>query len=602
MPLPGFLEEIRERMESRGIPFIALPIAVIAVIAGVAAYFLFFAAPTSTAFKLTVLSSGDAVGGAVVEVYDDAGNLLDSVVTDEAGLASFTRLPAQRVKFTISKTGFEQYERLLDLHRLVSAKVDLAVPEGPTPTAAAPTPSVAPLVVPPAPADKKSEAEFEAREVPKYGELVVQVRDEEGNTLDALVFVHDADTGTQLDSKKASKGTASFSGIQVGTKVAVSARLTGYLSYPDSKGEDNKFFIRDQPTASDVVLKKTTAEDSGETQILVADDSLKPVSGASVSVYIVGELAPVDENKTDARGKYALNLSAGVSYYAMALKKGLLPNFSIAFGAGENVSITLSKPTANNSASLAVNSTDEYMKPLQSTAVVFTEFGERLAEPKETGPGGVAVFDNLPRDWTVVARASAGNKYGSEKVVLDNATRQANIVLDVHYANLTLQALDAMTEKPVGVPKFTVFWRNALIAECAGQNCTATVKSDTELAVEARATGYFTTNWTVEAAAGNTTRATITMIPSGTDKDSFVNLKKIYEKGSPSLIVYERGTIPTTDFLRGHTYIADLEFFAKAGADEGWMVARTSGWITWHSPNTPLFKGDASAAGTACAG
>ncbi|MCX6767877.1 MAG: hypothetical protein NTY90_04085, partial [Candidatus Micrarchaeota archaeon] len=45
-----------------------------------------------------------------------------------------------------------------------------------------------------------------------------------------------------------------------------------------------------------------------------------------------------------------------------------------------------------------------------------------------------------------------------------------------------------------------------------------------------------------------------------------------------------------------------LEFFAKAGADEGWMVARTSGWITWHSPNTPLFKGGASAAGTACAG
>ncbi|MCX6768065.1 MAG: carboxypeptidase-like regulatory domain-containing protein [Candidatus Micrarchaeota archaeon] len=596
MPLPEFLERIKAEMEARGIPFIALPAAIAVIVIGVIAYFLLSAAPTTTAFRLNVMSGGEPISGATVEVYDENDNLVDAAVSDESGLVSFDALPAKRLKFKVLKTGLEEIERFLDLARTTFTKLEMAVPS--------PTPQPVPYATPVPPNNKKGN-DFKKMDVPEYGKLVVSVADEKQKPLDATVYVYDAESGAELRNKKASKGVASFSDIEVGTRVTVAVKLSGYLPYPDSKDEDNEVYISDETVTKDITLKKTTPANSAETVITVEDDSGNPVAGATAGIYIPNELAPVEENKTDSRGKFAANLSLGVPYYAVAFKAkaGLLPNASLAFSAGEKFTLTLSKATADNSAKLTVNTTDEYLKPLRAVAKVFTEFGQPITDAADTGKAGVAVFDSLPRGWTVVAMASSGEKYGSEKATLSGSSQKVDIVLDVHYANLTLSAADALTgsELPAAAgPAFRVYWKNALSAECSGQNCTADVKSETEIVVEARATGYFPANWTVKAEAGKSTRMQVTLVPTTITSDSLVTFNGIYEKGKTIAGKIAEGT----PLVRGRSYMAQATLFVKGGADEGGLIARTSEWIVSHLPSGSLvpFTAGTAAPAQACSG
>jgi len=189
MPIPGFLEAIRQKMEARGIPFAVLPIAVIVIIAGLV-YFFFLWPPAVTAFKITVLSAGEPLAGAVVEVYDERGNLVDTAVSDENGLASFKALPAKRLKFKAVKTGLEPVERSIDLAKTVSAQVELAAP---TP---APTPVPPPVVLLPSPSPEHAETThaitFNSDEPPK-GKLSVIVRDKAGKPVNATVKLFNSD-------------------------------------------------------------------------------------------------------------------------------------------------------------------------------------------------------------------------------------------------------------------------------------------------------------------------------------------------------------------------------------------------------------------------
>ncbi len=588
MALPAFLEAARQKMEARGIPFAVIPLAVVIVIA-LTGYFFFLRAPATTAFKITVLSAGEPAAGAVVEVYDDKGNFLDSAVSDENGLASFKALPAKRLKFKVAKTGLEAVERSLDLSKTVSARVELAAPTPtPVPTPAAvllptpvPTPAAVLLPTPtPEPAETTPANQYNFEDPPK-AKLTVIVRNKASKAVDGTVKLFNSYSGAEVASAETKAGLAVFEDLELGTIVFITVDAPGYLPFPED-GKKKEVTVKAGANSVTVLLSPETSENSAPSLLRVVDEANNSVSGARAWILSLEDHVIVKQGETGGDGSWNVTLPSGFSYYAVAKKDGYLPGRA-GFSSGALPTITVVKATENNSARLVVFVGDEDGNPVSGANVsVKTDVGEFLLPPKTTGSDGRAEFRELAIDETVLAVGSKGNKIGERSVALDNRTVQANITLVMHVGVIKMSARDALTNSLIKNPRFTAYWVERKIAECAGNNCSLVVRANAPIIIQATHSDYFAANVTEMVLSDNTTSGMVYLIPRASVRNSEAIVQAIFDIRNP-LERAEGAAVKNFQLKRGHDYSIQINFASTgiASTEEGGLLVRASEGIVF---------------------
>jgi hypothetical protein len=555
-----------------------LAILVVAIVAVIAAVYVLtlpapVTAPTPAAFKVTVLSGGQPVEGALVEAYDGA-TFLAKALTSANGIATFkTALPSKTLTFKVSKQGMKptQVNANLSIENKTTANLETVSVPGITVT-----PSPSPVAYNPSKSILGNNSDLGKRINKLYlanslssVKLNVYVREVANATpvQNALIRVYDADSDAgPLKEGLAGDGSTFFEGFEENTNVHVSAEADGY--WPSSVDATLT------PPSKTVVVRlvKKTANNTAVAKIVVQDDSNKTVKDANV--WLVQN--PGEENtvtgpkKTNAAGMYPEDVNPDYTYYAVVQKDGFLLAKSAEFLGSDDVKITTKKSTANNTASVRVSVVNEDGEPVSGADVALLSRDGRVLPfyPAKKTVAGVASFALLSAGDSFKVTASYNSKIGEGYATLEVGQNNVSISIELKRTLVNLIAVDALTKTAVTNVSFTASYTTpkgqAEISSCdnsTGNSCQSTVRAGITYLFKATATGYFDGSLVAEGAVGEVKEFKAYLIPTSSVQDSLLKLENFVDTLDPGTeLAYKAGSVT---LRKTHLYKATFKLYVN---------------------------------------
>ncbi len=508
-------------------------------------------------------ASGVPLGGASVSYFDSENGLYDQAVTDASGLALLTAANLDsELSVTIEKSNYVASQVRLVVSVEKSKQVTLS---------------------------KKSQVPVdEGGEVaPLKGEVLVSIKDTDGNPVDATVSLFLAGNDELLDSGRTYlSGKVLFTDIDaVGQRVYVVANPIdeAYLPLDDSEGSQ----ILLSGTALEFQLQleeKDVGRDYGVT-ITVKEVGGSNLEAAAVRMYNQETNALLASNTTDGQGQTTFTTDKIV--YISAYKDGYLPNLLLDGQMGESYSIELENARDDNSARIKVTVLDSDGELTQAAKVnIFTEDGFFLGlKDQLTIEDGTTAFSNVPTllfggqaKYYVTASKDCVSGASSSFIPEVGDANEVVVKLARPMGTLIVSLRDATNQKTIPAGGAKAFLRSDGLAipdgECAfsSGSCSIKVPANKQVYLKISSQNYLeyeTEDLFVEPQSEK--KIEVKLIPAALKNELSVNFEGLasteggtYARDFPSL-------------SKGSYYYAKFVLNIPAGSEMGGMFIRVGG-------------------------
>ncbi|NYZ78428.1 carboxypeptidase regulatory-like domain-containing protein, partial [Candidatus Micrarchaeota archaeon] len=441
--------------------------------------------------------------------------------TDSNGTATLTLTGSGLIRLRVSKTGFDtNVLSVLASKETIIVKLDPQEPE----------PSI--------PLEEKIDFQ---NDLTSY--VSTSVSDDDGNPVsEGTVRVYDFDSLLLLGQANLAEGSAVVENIPSDANVFVNVESLEFLPYygvDDPKPVDSGAFF--------AVTLSRAALDVAETHIRTVDEENNLV--ASKMFLLVPPASILSEK--DSVGEWTLKISPDLEYYAAANAEGFLPARSDSFTSGDDVTISMTKATAENSASLKVIVSDEDGNALPGASVsIATRDGLFVYPQAFTDENGEATFSPLAlgEEYEVTTDYLGNTATASVLLQQDSTVRLA---VELIVGVLKADAFDTATLEQIEA-NASIFEGKVLKAKCVTP-CALRVRAGRELTFKANAASYlnFESVFTVEIGESVLVNASLTKIKDATKPwvslDSVENAKNASETNASA-------------FAEGNEYKIKLSF------------------------------------------
>ncbi|MGC8850921.1 MAG: MSCRAMM family protein [Candidatus Micrarchaeia archaeon] len=291
-------------------------------------------------------------------------------------------------------------------------------------------------------------------------DVLATIRDDAGNGVAVKCVLYDEQTSTPLDSAASDVGICSFKkAAQPGESVYV--EVTPKDSSFLSKTSDSGIAQEGRLLEFKITLERATPPSTQEIRVSFKDEEGKPVSSASVNLYLLESNKLLGSSSTDENGLASFEVSSAIpltSVYVTAYAEGFLPLSREL--SGKDSSFVLQAAVTGNNADLAVRvKDDDGVLVSGATVVLLDGEGKILGMPAgTTDSAGIADFHGVPVGVELRARAASAPRFGESDVFslsLGEEERTVDVFLAPARGSIRVFAEDLASGKPVAALKAT---------------------------------------------------------------------------------------------------------------------------------------------------
>lgn len=219
-----------------------------------------------------------------------------------------------------------------------------------------------------------------------------------------------------------------------------------YSPYDGKSLGELKEVVKNQTTEFNISLEKIV---SAKITVTVRNvETSAPLSGAEVSLTLVGNENKLERKVTGATGQIVFDVAENENYTLTAEHPEYLigtTNSQITVPSSQqSVELFLIKATAENSQSLNVKVLDKENAPIDSVKVVLKKLDETIIAEKTTGAEGTVDFYNLDigQYYVYAAKESYASANSASIQVLPRKQANLEIKLDIGKGTIKVRVLD----------------------------------------------------------------------------------------------------------------------------------------------------------------
>ncbi|MFH1750317.1 MAG: cupredoxin domain-containing protein, partial [Candidatus Micrarchaeota archaeon] len=509
---------------------------------------------------------GIPLGGASASYFDSESGNYDSQITDASGTAILIAENSNsELSLTVSKSGYQTATSTIIVALEKSKTIAL-----------------------------KKKADIDDGDIDpdiSKGEVLVTVKDEEGNFVDAVVSLLYASTDAVIDvGRTYDSGKAQFQDVDaVGSKVYIVATPRDEsLLLPYDGSDDARTLTSKTPLEFIVQLSSKEPGEDYNITLIVKEKDGEALQDALVKWYNQESNARLFSAYTDYDG--VATFSSDKQTYATVYMEEYLPSLQLDLYAGEPRHVELEKINTDNSAKVKAIVLDYDGNLVQGAKInIFTDDGFFAGLPEETSKeDGTALFIGIPLERgegqaSYMLRANSHGVSGTSAIFSLEVGEEKEVVirLDEPKGIAIIKLKDATNQKPAGVSgNVATFLRDTETqipdAVCGLLNgtCEIIIPANKQVYFKISANGYLpleTEDFSVEFEETKTLEASV--IPAALRNELFASFDGLADASDGSA-TYSTALETVT---RGAFYLAKFTLNIPQGTDKGGIFVKVSG-------------------------
>ncbi len=370
-----------------------------------------------------------------------------------------------------------------------------------------------------------------------------------------------------------STGSASFN-ISVGSSVYVTASASGYGS-----GSSNNFVFN---SSQRVVVQLSTVSASSNLTLSVLDENSNLVSGATVTVFTMGNNQVFSQATQGA--PLQIPLASGV-YYANVQYSGYLPAIVENLRAGMVKSVSLTPLTTGNYANVSVLVLQDGSALPGASVSFYTSDGLFLFNGQSDGNGMVEAALPLTlnsQPYSFYVNGSYNSLLG-ESDVFQIGNDNVSLPLSAPPAQLKVSIVDFASKAAVTGFVNVVVGGN-IINTCNGTSCVLNVPGGSAFNLNVQASGYLPfTSSVLTYASGSLNSLTVPLYPLGLVSGASASFVGLYDSNGNRVLQVVNGMTYDARFLVNMPEsVQSAGFYVRVG-EEG-NSSTDPAFITGYTP------------------